>query len=143
MAITALPRLPFDRALQDPGLADLYVRLLREGAALAASGAGAVELDDLPGMFPVRTLAAAGHEDAVAMVRERGRRMAEAGATNVTTSMLKDLQSGRPLELDAIHTYLVQEGQRRGVPVPLSRTCLDLLRALDSTRGRTHGAVAS
>jgi 2-dehydropantoate 2-reductase len=44
MTITALPRLPFHRALIDPSLAAMYVRTLREGAAVAA--AAGVDLDD-------------------------------------------------------------------------------------------------
>ncbi len=134
MTMTAVPQLPFHRALQDPGLADLYMRLLREGADVAAAGSEPVEFLDLPGMFVVRSYLAASHDDAVAMVRERGRRMAQAGSTNVITSMLRDLQTGRRLELDAVHRFLVDEGDRLGVPVPYNRTCLELLLALDASR---------
>ena len=52
MTMTAVPQLPFHRALQDPGLADLYIRLLREGADVAAAGPDPVEFLDLPGCFP-------------------------------------------------------------------------------------------
>ncbi|HUA70352.1 MAG TPA: 2-dehydropantoate 2-reductase [Solirubrobacteraceae bacterium] len=134
MTMTAVPQLPFHRALQDPGLADLYVHLLREGADVAAAGSETVEFLDLPGMFPVRSYLAAPHEHAVEMVRERGRQMEAAGSTNVITSMLRDLQTGRRLELDAVHSFLVAEGDRLGVPVPYNRTCLELLLALDSSR---------
>jgi ketopantoate reductase len=131
MTMTTLPRLPFDRALQDAALADLYVRLLREAAAVAGSGPGAVELLDLPGTFPVHTLSTVNHAEAVELVRERGREMARAGHTNITVSMLKDVQDGRRLELDAIHRYVVREAERRGVPVPLSVASLRLLELLD------------
>ena len=134
MTMTAVPQLPFHRALQDPGLADLYVHLLREGAAVAAAGADPVEFLDLPGMFPVRSFLAASHAEAATMVRERGLQMEQAGSTNVITSMLRDLQTGRRLELDAVHGFLVAEGDRLGVPVPYNRTCLELLLALDSSR---------
>ncbi len=142
MTITALPQLPFHQALQDPGMADLYVRLLREGAAVAAAGPDEVELLDLHGMFPVGSYLAASHADAVAMVRERGARMEQSGSTNVITSMLRDLQSGRRLELDAVHGYLVVEGDRLGVPVPYNRTCLELLLALDGSRPTSGQAVS-
>lgn len=131
MTMTALPRLPFDRALQDAALADLYVRLLREAAAVARAGDEPVELLDLPGTFPVHTLSTVAHDEAVALVRERGREMARGGHTNITISMLKDLQDGRRLELDAVHRYVVEEAGRRGVPVPLSRASLELLELLD------------
>lgn len=136
MTMTALPQLPFHRALQDHGMADLYVRLLREGAAVAAALPEAVELLDLPGMFPVRSYLDASHADAVAMVQKRGAEMERSGATNVITSMLRDLQSGRRLELDAVHGFLVHEGNRLGVPVPYNRTCLELLLALDGINFR-------
>jgi 2-dehydropantoate 2-reductase len=134
MTIATLPRLPFARALQDPSQADLYVRLLREAIAVARAGAEPVEPLDLPGTFPVRTLSSVDHEAAVAMVREVGRAMTEAGHVNITVSMLKDLQDGRRLELDAVHRYVITEAERRGVPVPLSRACLDLLDLLDPGR---------
>jgi 2-dehydropantoate 2-reductase len=134
MTMTAMPQLPFHRALQDPGLANLYVHLLREGADVAAAGSEPVEFLDLPGMFPVRSYLAASHAAAVAMVRERGLQMERSGSTNVITSMLRDLQTGRRLELDAVHGFLVAEGDRLGVPVPYNRTCLELLLALDNSR---------
>jgi 2-dehydropantoate 2-reductase len=133
MTMTAVPQLPFHRALQDPGMADLYVRLLREGAAVAAAEPDPVELLDLPGMFPVGSYLAGSHDDAVSAVRERGAQMERSGSTNVITSMLRDLQSGRRLELDAVHGFLVQEGDRLGVSVPYNRTCLELLLALDGS----------
>jgi len=131
MTMTALPRLPFHAALQDPGLADLYVHLLHEGAAVAAAGPDPIEFLDLPGMFPVSSYLAAPHAEAVAMVQERGRQMERIGSTNVVTSMMRDVQARRRLELDAIHGFLVREGDRLGVPVPYNRICLELLLAMD------------
>lgn len=133
MTLTGLARLPFHAVLLDPGLAVRYVRLLREGAAVAA--AAGVALDDWPGMFPVRTLAAAPEEEAVALVRERGRAMAAANSTAVRVSMLSDIERGRRLEVDAVHGFLVAEAERRGVPVPLSRVAHELLCALDAAAG--------
>jgi 2-dehydropantoate 2-reductase len=130
MTITTLSQLPFHQALQDPGMADLYVRLLLETAAVAAADPDAAGLEDLPGMFPVRRLASVEHAEAVATVRELGRQMEDAGATNVIISMLRDRQLCRRLELDAIHGFLIREADQRGIEVPYSRTCLQLLEAL-------------
>jgi ketopantoate reductase len=132
MTMTVLPRLPFHQALQDPGLANLYVHLLREGAAVAAGDPDAVPFEDLPGMFPVRWMVEqAGDAEAVAAVQEFGRRMQEAGSTNVIVSMLADLLAGRRLELGAVHGFLVAEADRLGVDAPYNRTCLALLQAVD------------
>jgi 2-dehydropantoate 2-reductase len=136
MTITALPQLPFHRALRDPGLADLYVRLLREAAVVAAADRDAVPLEDLPGMFPVGWLSTADHAEAVALVRDLGRRMEERGSTNVIISMLRDLQSGRRLELDAVHRFIVDEADRLAIDVPYSLACLELLEALDPGAGQ-------
>jgi 2-dehydropantoate 2-reductase len=137
MTIAVLPRLPFHQALQDPGLAGLYIHLLREGAAVAAGDPDAVPLEDLPGMFPVRRLAAGPHAEAVAVVQGFGRRMEVAGSTNVVISMLADLRSGRRLELDAVHGFLVEEAGRLGLAAPYNRVCLELLQALDPHARRT------
>lgn len=131
MTITALPRLPFHEALQDRALSGLYVDSVREGAAVAA--ALGVELDDWPGMFPVRTLAGEARDTAVALVRERGRLMAETSSTDVRVSMLRDIELGRRLELDAVHGFLVSEAERHGVDVPLTRSAHLLLAALDTS----------
>ncbi len=135
MTITTLSGLPFDQALRDARLADLYVRLLREAAAVAGAGAEPVGLLDLPGTFPVRTFVDAEHDAAVEMVRERGRQITSTGATNVVISMLKDLRDGRRLELEAIHQYVVDEARRRDVSVPLSIETLAELRRLDPGTG--------
>ena len=106
MTMTAVPRLPFHRALQDPGLGGPLHASAARGRRRRGGRVQPVEFLDLPGMFPVRSYLAASHDDAVAMVRERGRQMAQAGSTNVITSMLRDLQTGRRLELGAVHSFL-------------------------------------
>lgn len=132
VAIAALPRLPFHRALQDAELARVYVETLREGAAVAA--AAGVELGDWPGMFPVATIAAAGVAEAVELVRERGRRMEAAGSVDVRVSMLVDIEQGRPLEHEAIHGFLAREAERVGIDAPLTSAGYDLFAAIDAVR---------
>ncbi len=46
------------------------------------------------------------------------------------SSMLQDLEAGRPLELDALTGWLLQEAQRRGTALPTIRTLHLLLKAL-------------
>ena len=82
-------------------------------------------------MFPVRRLSTMQRSEAVEIVQGFGRRMEQAGSTSVIVSMLRDLQSGRRLELDAVHGFLVDEAERLGLDVPYNRTCLELLQALD------------
>jgi len=135
MALTSLARLPFHEVLTDGALGRSYVALVREGAEVAARAG--VELRDWPGMFPVASVAGSTEEEALALVRVRGEAIAEAGQTAVTISMLRDVELGRPLELDAVHGFLVGEAERLGVDVPLTRLTLALLRGLDPARGRS------
>ena len=61
-----------------------------------------------------------------------------AGAAEVgshKTSMLQDLERGRPMEIDALLGAVVELAERVEVPVPTCRTVLSLIRA----RGRAAG----
>lgn len=49
------------------------------------------------------------------------------------TSMLYDLESGKPLEHDALHGAVVRVAARHGIDVPVTRTVLALLGALSPT----------
>ena len=51
------------------------------------------------------------------------------------TSMLQDLEAGRPIELEAVVGAVVELGERLGVPMPGTRTvyaCTRLLGAISS-----------
>ena len=132
MSLCALSRQPFHRVLLDERLSELYVRLLDEGAAVAA--AAGVE-PRRPARHVPRANARGGpRAEAVELVRERGRAMEEAGATDVRISMLTDIERGRRLELDAVQGFLVAEASGAACRVPLSEVCLELLSAIDGMR---------
>jgi 2-dehydropantoate 2-reductase len=52
------------------------------------------------------------------------------------TSMLQDLEAGRPLELEAIVGAVVELGDRLGVPMPATRTVYACAKLLDEKRRR-------
>ncbi len=59
-----------------------------------------------------------------------------AGAEKVgehKTSMLQDLEAGRPMELEAVVGAAVELGERLGVPMPHTRTVYACTKMLDST----------
>jgi 2-dehydropantoate 2-reductase len=63
-----------------------------------------------------------------------------AGAEKVgahKTSMLQDLEAGRPMELDAIVGAAVELGARLGVPMPVTRAVYACAKMLDEQRRRT------
>jgi 2-dehydropantoate 2-reductase len=60
-----------------------------------------------------------------------------AGAEKVgahKTSMLQDLEAGRPLELEAVVGAVVELGDRFGVPMPATRTVYACVKMLDQKR---------
>jgi 2-dehydropantoate 2-reductase len=60
-----------------------------------------------------------------------------AGAEKVgahKTSMLQDLEAGRPLELEAVVGAVVELGDRFGVPMPATRTVYACVKMLDEKR---------
>jgi 2-dehydropantoate 2-reductase len=57
-----------------------------------------------------------------------------AGAEKVgehKTSMLQDLEAGRPMELDAIVGAVIEIGERLGVPMPSTRAVYACAKLLD------------
>ena len=61
-----------------------------------------------------------------------------AGAEKVgahKTSMLQDLEAGRPMELEAVVGAVVELGERLGVAMPVTRTVYGLVKMLGSGRG--------
>jgi 2-dehydropantoate 2-reductase len=60
-----------------------------------------------------------------------------AGAEKVgehKTSMLQDLEAGRPLELEAVVGAVIELGERLGVPMPHTRTVYACARLLEAAR---------
>jgi len=60
-----------------------------------------------------------------------------AGAEKVgehKTSMLQDLEAGRPMELEAVVGAVVELGERFGIPVPYTRTVYACTRLLGDKR---------
>src|SRR5262249_35638674 len=131
MALPALTRFTLHQTLLSPELSELYVRLAREGGAVAA--AAGIELDDEPLDFPLRRVVTAPDEEAVELVRAEGRRMESAGMTEIRVSMLQSVERGRKTEVEAVHGFIVRQGLQRGVPVPTNEFVYNVLKAMDRT----------
>ena len=62
-----------------------------------------------------------------------------AGAEKVgehKTSMLQDLEAGRPMELEALVGAVVELGERVGLPMPYTRTVYDCTKLLAECTAR-------
>ena len=79
----------------------------------------------------MRQIASAPDDEAVALVRERGRALEAAGMTEIRVSMLQSIERGRRTEVDAIHGFLVREAARLGIDAPATTLCHRLLAGID------------
>jgi 2-dehydropantoate 2-reductase len=113
--LSVLTRLEFHRVLKDRTLAALFVELTRECAQLAK--AQGIPLNDFPG-FEVKTVCEEPLEQAIAFVREYGKKIEAAGMTHVKISMLQDVERGKRTEVEEIIGYVVREAARLEIQVP-------------------------
>jgi 2-dehydropantoate 2-reductase len=110
------------------------------GPCTALTGATVGELHQGPGIVPLlaalmqesRAVAAAQGIDLPDDIAERLAR--SGGAVAHKTSMLQDFEAGRPLELDAIVTAVVDLARLAGVPVPTIEAVLALIRLRTACR---------
>lgn len=129
MALTALTRLDFHHVFLGPELAELFLDLVLEGAAIAA--AAGVELDDWPRLLPVRTLATLPRAEALEHIHAHGRRLEDAGMTAIRISMLQSIERGRRTEVEAIQGFLTRAAARLGVAAPATTVTYRLLSGVD------------
>ncbi len=128
-ALSALTRLPYYLVCKTPELAELFVDLTCECAAVAR--AEGVELADYAAYNP-RTLATASRAEAVASIVARGETMEANGLTEMRISMLQDILRGRPTEVEETLGYVVRQAQARGVPIPLTRFAYGVIRGVEA-----------
>lgn len=113
--LSSVSRLEYYKVCKSRDLAELFVTITHECAAVAA--ASDVRVEDYQG-FPIRSLVDASYQDAVEMILTRGATLEKSGQTGVRISMLQDLLKGRKTEVEETAGYVVRMARERGVPVP-------------------------
>ena len=109
--ISALTHATLDRIAGEPGTARICELMMREARAIAERLGATIRVDI-------------------------DRRIAGGGAVGKhRTSMLQDLDAGRPMEIDALVTAVQELGRLVEVPTPT----IDVVLALIQQRGRTAG----
>ena len=116
--LAALTHLPTYQIFGQRPLATSLVSIMREVAAIAS--ALGIALTSYAGYgFDIRQIVSEPFEDAVQRFLDRGRELEAAGKTNVIVSMLQDIQAGRRTEIEETVGYVVLEGRRLGLAIPL------------------------
>ena len=119
-AVTALTRATAGEAARIPATAAVLRDAMLEVVAVArAQGIG---------LDPVRVELVVAHS--------------AAHLGTLRTSMLQDLERGRPLEHEALNGAVVRFGAATGVATPVNQTLYGLLVAIDSGRARAGGTSA-
>jgi 2-dehydropantoate 2-reductase len=108
--VAAVTGLPHDRHFAEDPLGPLVHALVEEGKA--AASAAHVELWEDPWEMNV-------------LATQRGHRH--------SPSMLEDVRSHRPTEVELINGSLVREARRLGVPVPLHETVYALVKGKEAS----------
>jgi 2-dehydropantoate 2-reductase len=103
--VSALTMSTADRLIQDPGVKSTMVQIMRE--VLAIGRAVGVDADIDP-------------EARIDMARQLGK---------FKTSMLQDLEAGKPLEIDGLLAGTLEIAAKAGVQAPFTQTLFGLIRA--------------
>jgi 2-dehydropantoate 2-reductase len=115
--------------LENPGLAAVGVKLVREAVALARAR-GITLIDQSP--IPVLAVAdAATPAAAVEILRDIGRNLISQAPTH-RMSALQDFEAGRRLEVHETLGYAQREAARLGVAAPTIAFCYELVAGLDT-----------
>lgn len=111
-ALTAAARLPIGPAWAQLAFRETYERAMAEVEALARHAGIPVAAD----------------------VRAQKLRYLDASPPTMRTSMMVDITSGRPLELEALVGAVVRRGRHAGIPTPVMATLYGILKPFE------HGA---
>jgi 2-dehydropantoate 2-reductase len=113
--LSVVSRLEYYKVCKSRDLAELFVSITHECAAVAA--ACGVQVGDFQG-FPIRSIVDAPYEDAVEMILKRGAMLEQSGQTSVRISMLQDVLKGRKTEVEETAGYVVLRAREHGIAVP-------------------------
>jgi 2-dehydropantoate 2-reductase len=122
--------------------AELWLKLLGNAVFNPLSALTRASLSELAGSPLVAPVVRAAMAEVDAVARSAGIEISVSidqrikGAARVgdhKTSMLQDLEAGRPMEIDALTGSVVELGDRLGVPVPHLRTLYAAVKLLQET----------
>jgi len=130
MVVSVMTRSVTGRALSDPDLALVLVRLVREVGRLAE--ACGVALSD-QSMLPAATLCRGPEAAAAALVQSLGAQLQERAPAH-RMSTLQDLEAGRPLEIEETLGFAVQRARQLNVSLPFLENCYVFIRGMDRMR---------
>jgi 2-dehydropantoate 2-reductase len=129
--LSAITRLPVHRVWSSPQLATLSVHMFREVVAVAKARGVALSQHPAWSLFNIEVWRDAPFQQAVHMIVEVGTRVGASGRTHIIPSMLQDVLAGKQTEIEETVGYVMNEGQRLGVPVPYTEFAYRTVKAIE------------
>ena len=133
-SLSLIARTTTGRFLENPRLAALGVRLIREMAHLAAArGIGLIDQSPVP----VYSIASGSERIAIEKLNQIGRDLI-ASVPNHRMSSLQDLEAGRTLEVEETLGYALNEAARLGIDAPTLDVCYAAAAGLNTLAKNTQ-----
>ena len=142
----ALRAAGFETTVADPVRSEIWKKLVLNAATLPASALAGAHAGLLATNEDLRALVTETAYEAVAIARALGydidpqervdtihALLEKAGSAK--GSMVQDFEAGRRTEIDVINGAVVEAADRTGVPAPLNRTLLRLVKGWEAARG--------
>lgn len=127
MPVAVLTRLPTYKIDLSPESALIYIRSLKEAAAVAKTiGVTILELSPAPLFF----LLEASNDDAVNKIVELGQFVKEVMPGH-KVSTLQDLERGKKMEVEETLGYLITKANEQNVQMPTLELCYGLIKAIN------------
>lgn len=135
-----------EAVIASPVRPEIWKKLILNASALPTAGLTGMTSGQLTAHADIHELVSATAREAVAVAQALGYDIDEeerlayihgllerAGTTKA--SMLQDLEAGRQTEIDVINGAIVRAADEIGVPVPLNRALVQLIKGWESVRG--------
>ena len=116
--IAAITQLPVHLVWSSPELASLSVHMYREVAAVANALNITLSEHSAWRLFDQKILRDAPFDEAVQMLVNAGKQVADSGRTHIIPSMLQDVLASKKTEIEETVGHVFNEGKRLNIPVP-------------------------
>lgn len=136
----------FEASVASPVRPEIWKKLILNAATLPTSALTGMNAGALTAHAAMKELVSEVAREAVAVAQAQGYAidadervgaihalLEKAGPTRA--SMLQDFEAGRQTEIDVINGAIVRAGDEHGVPVPLNRAFVQLVKGWESMRG--------
>jgi len=126
--LASLTRLRTNQSLQDPALAAVFLRIVKEGGNIMK--AVGLTPDNPPHLLPIKHILESREEE---IIREFVNRASKSHdeEKKVTVSMLQDVLNNKEIEVEETFGYIIEIAQSKNVEIPTLRVIYALLRGLN------------